>query len=209
MPFQAVPNVAKFDMIMVGGDGQRLMCSIYVRNTALPWTATKLAATATTIGNAWRDQVMPLIATGVTFDRVDAVDLGAEFGAQAVVEYNTVGTRAGDQATYALAALVVLTCTGGAPPRKGHLFVPGLVESDVTRDLLTSTYQGLLDTAMETIDSQITGGGDAWVVVSRYSKAVTPAPPHLRPTGVSNTVDDIGVRQLVATQRDRRQGIGS
>lgn len=209
MPFQTVPNVAKFTMVMIGGDGQELLNSIYVRNTALPWTSTKLSATGTTIGNAWRDQVMPLIATGVTFDRVDCVDLGAEFGAQATVEYNTVGSRAGDQATYALAALVVLRCTSGAPPKKGHLFIPGLVEADINRDLLTAAYQGLLDTAMETVDSQITGGGDAWVVVSRFSKAANPTPPHARAVAVSNTVADISVRSLVATQRDRRQGIGS
>ena len=209
MAFQAVPSTAEFSVRMSGPSGQDIRTGFHVRNITLGWPAARLSAVATTIGNGWRDQIMPLLTTVVTLDRVDARDLGAEFGDTAVVEYNTAGTAGANALPMSVAALVKLTGSSGAPPRQGRMFIGGLDESNVSGDALAGGFITALGTALTAINASIAGGGDAWVIVSRYSKLETPVAPHKRAVGLTNTIQARTVRSIVGSQRDRRVFEGS
>lgn len=202
MAKQLVPNTAAFRVIQryvaAGTLSAEVVNTFYVRNVAILWNATTLGAMATTIGNAFRDQVMPNMMASVTLDRVDAEDLGADPGDIAIVEYNTAGGDLGAATSSVLAVLITLTGNPNAFPRKGRLY---LVGGSVNAIIGNQWTQGLVDSyvnAIGTIQTQIQGGANAQVLVSRFLNKVK------RSQGVTNQITGRSGRRLVATQRDRR-----
>jgi hypothetical protein len=204
MPFQPVPFTASFRIVQERAAGQVFINTLYVRNTLLAWNTVNLGAMAATIGNAWRDQVMPLLSDLLVLDRVDARDEGAEFGAQTVTQYSTAGGDVAEDLPANAAALVQYAATTGAAPRRGRLFIAGLtIAATETGSKLTAAFQVALDAAITTVQNQIQGGANAQVLVSRFLNKVK------RAEGATNTIGDITVRPIVASQRDRRPGEGS
>jgi hypothetical protein len=209
MAFQPVPDTAEFRLIQRFNDATgavEVLNTIYVRNTVLGWPAARLSAVATTIGNGWRDQILPQQVDQMAFLRVEARDLGVEFGATATVVYELNGPILTDEASTVLAVLASLNSTEGGAPKQGRLFITGFAEADISQNSWTAARIAAVKAGLEAIDASISGGGDAWVIVSRKSKSVNPVPPHLRPTGITNEVTSILTRGKVATQRDRRPG---
>jgi hypothetical protein len=204
MTFQTVPDTASFTLIGEQFTTEPIVNTIYVRNTLTPWTATTLSAMAATIGNAWRDQMCPQLSNSYVFDRVEWRDEGAEFGVSGVTEYNTTGGKTGAAMTGAICALARLICDPGAAPRKGHLFISPLTEPQVNGNAVEETDRAAIETALDSINTSITGGGNAWVVVSRYSKGSVPTPPHKRAVAVTNPVADRVVRTEIGLLRPRR-----
>lgn len=211
MAFQVVPNTAHFAIMGVMATGQSIINDVYVRNTILGWSATRLAATGTVIGNAWRDDIVTqVIGNTYTFDKVRCRDLGSEFGATTDVEYNTVGAG-GTPATPALCVFVKFIGTGGSPPRRGGNFVSPMNESQISGDFWDAGTTGTVQTGYQNMLADISAAtpSDAMVIVSRYSKNANPTPPHLRTEAVTNTIAGFEAIERVAVQRDRRTGEGS
>lgn len=211
MTFQAVPNVAQFQVRHTRVESlQEVMVDIYLRNTLLGWPTARLSASGTTIGNGWRDQVMPLLAVDLRFDSVFGRDLGSEFGAQATVPYANPGGDVGEALPGSVAAWVKFVGATGNPPRRGGFFIPGLTVGAISGgDDLDAAFRTALANALQAIDASIAGGGDAWVIVSRFSKTANPTPPHKRAVGLSNLIAQRLIRTTVGSQRDRRAGEGS
>lgn len=208
LAFQPVPDTASFLVKMSDNNLVEYRNKFYVRNTLLGWNAARLSAVATTIGNGWRDQIMPKLAIAAEFSGVDARDEGAEFGAQTTVPYNVVGAQAGEQMTGAVCLLLRLGGTSGGAPRKGRMFISPFVEGQISGDTSAGTLAADLLAGFDAINASIAGGGDSWVIVSRFSKAAVPAPPHKRAVALSNSIATRGIRTLIAMQRDRRTGEG-
>lgn len=211
MAFQVVPNTAHFAIMGVMATGQTIINDLYVRNTVLGWSGTRLAATATAIGDTWRDDLVSMVMGNTyTFDKVRCRDIGSEFGATQDVEYNTVGAG-GTPATPALCVFVKFIGTGGAPPRRGGNFVSPMNESQISGDFWDAGTTGTVQTAYQNIAAAVSAATptDALVIVSRYSKNANPVAPHLREEGVTNTIASFEAIERVAVQRDRRVGEGS
>lgn len=212
MAFQAVPNVASFKIVMRSAGGAVEINNIlYVRNTAVPWTSGALQSMAVAIGDAWRDEMMPLISADATFDRVESRDEGAEFGQQYTAEYNTVGGSAGSPLSAMTCMLVQIHCTAGNPPRGGRLFISPFNEDKIARDTWDATLLSDVQAAIQAVNDAIdnVGAFDAQVRVSRYEQATPPDFGSVkRDPAVSNTIASFETRALVATQRDRRTGVG-
>lgn len=212
MAFQEVPDTASFRVLMVQTNTLvQMVNTIYVRNTVLGWTNTHLATTGAVIGDAWRDEVMPELQNTVTLDAVECEDQGEEFGNQQRVEYNTAGSVAGTPLTLAAAIFTKLNGDGGSAPRRGGLYISGFGEADLTIDTWDSTRTANIQAALQAISSALAAqaNGDAWVIVSRFSKSAVPTPPHKRTVAVTNTIASFDTKEFLATQRDRRTGIGS
>lgn len=209
MAFQVVPDTASFRIIMsVFSGAAEFVNTIYVRDEIVAWSDAHLAATAVALGDAWRDEMMPLLASVATFDRVEARDEGTEFGNEQTAEYNTVGGVAGTPLSGALCMYGKLDGDSGNPPRDGGLFISPFSEAHIAGDVWDATHAGLVQTALQDIDAAVPSG-EAWVIVSRYSKSENPVFPHKREEAVTNTISSIEVTQRLAIQRDRRVGHGS
>lgn len=212
MAFQAVPDTASFRVVMLEtGTLVEMVNTLYVRNLVLGWNAAHLQTTAVAIGNEWRDSVMPQLQTSVTLDKVLATDEGVEFGVQYTAEYNTAGSIAGTPLSLLDAMHATFRGDSGAPPRRGGLFISGFGEADLAKDTWDATRAGNIQVALQDVIAAVTalGNGDAVVIVSRYSKTANPIPPHKRTEAETNTIASVEVSQFLATQRDRRTGIGS
>lgn len=201
--FQPVPDVLEVVTECLYASEQRFLNTFFIRDTILPWTAAKSAAAAAVIGNRWRDEVMPLLISDVTFDRVYYRDLGDQFGVTGEVQYNTAGGVTAEALPAMVCGLVQITCTGGAAPRRGRLFVSGWGEGQCNGDALTPTARTDLLDAMNAIFAATGVPSEAHVRVSRFLNNVK------RDEGVSNTVASLAVRPVVGSQRDRRTGEGS
>lgn len=212
MATQIVPDTASFEIKMLTSSGAvELQNTIYVRNELLGWSNSHLSDTAVAIGNHWRDEVMPLLSADALFDRVDALDLGVEFGNFQSAEYNTGGGVAGTPLSAALCMGVSMRGDGGGAPRLGRLFISPFSEAHIAIDTWDATHAGDLQVAIQDLPGVIEAAvdSDAMVLVSRFSKAAVPVAPHKRAEAVTNTIASFEVPTRVWVQRDRRVGHGS
>lgn len=212
MPFQAVPDTASFKIVMRSSSAAvEINNIIYARNTVVGWSVGQLSDHAIAIGDAWRDNMMPLISSNATFDRVEARDEGAEFGNAVVEEYNTVGGVAGTPLSAMACIQVKIVGDSGGPPRVGRLFVSPFSEADIAVDVWDATLAGNVRDAViavrDAIDA-VTPAPGAMVLVSRYSKTANPVAPHKRTVAETNTISQFVAVTALATQRDRRVGQG-
>lgn len=202
MAKQLVPDTAQFRMIHTwsdpGGTQAVVLNSLYVRNTLEPWTGTTLGAMANTIGDAWAAQMMTNLSDNLTFNGIEANDLGADPGDSTVTLFEIAGSDSGDPCSSALAALVRLHGQSGILPKKGHLFIAGIPESQISGNTLTGGFATALREAMEGVSDEVEGGGNALVIVSRFQGGAE------RAEGVTNIVAEFSVPLMVSTQRDRR-----
>lgn len=214
MPFQAVPDVASFKIVSRSNSSAVEINNIwYVRNTVLGWSADRLEDMAIAIGDAWRDEVMPLLSADATFDRVEARDEGAEFGEQYSAEYNTVGGIVGTPLSAMVCMLVQIRCSGGGAPRGGRLFLSPFSEAQIARDAWDATLLTDVQTAIQAVNAAVdtVTEFDASVRVSRWESVLIGGVPVAtkRDPATSNTIASFETRELVSVQRDRRTGIGA
>lgn len=219
MAKQLVPNVASFRVVQTHL-GAAILNTVYVRNTATPWTVAQLQLTADAIRAAWIANMLPLQTTSLTFNRVDAEDLGADPGNTAQSISGAPGTRAGDPATAALAINVALLGASGVFPRRGRFFFAGLTETDMSGDNAVGAYVASCTAAFQALQTAIGGAVpfNAQVIVSRSQQTAAQTADikakrealkaaiaaARRATGISNTIATISAGAPLAVQRDRR-----
>jgi hypothetical protein len=181
---------------------QVVLNTIYARNTLSAWTPTALQTTTTAIGNAWRDDVLPLVTSSIRLVSVDARDLGVEFGQEYQALYGNVGSDTAEELPANVACWVKFLGSAGAPPRRGGIFIAGLTVNDVVSGEIDPAFNTAIVTALQAVRTALVGAvtGNAHVIVSRFVNNTK------RATGVSNTVTALGVRTSVGSQRDRRPG---
>lgn len=214
MAFQPVPDTASFKIVMRSNTSAvEINNTWYVRDFGVfGWgTEASLTAVAVALGNAWRDQVMPNLSSDAVFDRVEARDESTEFGLQTTSEYNTLGGVVGNPLSAMICMLVQIRTAPGNPPRGGRFFISPFSESQVARDLWDATLLSTVQTAIQACDDAIglVNPSLSVVRVSRYSKSAVPLAPHKRATAETGVVATYETRDLIATQRDRRTGIGA
>lgn len=202
MAKQLVPNVAIFRVRQrfqpAIGASVEIENELYVRDQVIPWTLAHLSAAATDIGNAWRDNMMPLLSNELGLIEVFANDLGADPGEETVVAYGTTGGLAGQMVSPALAVLARWSMTPGGEPRRSHIFLAGGREVNIDGNLWNDAFRVPLQSGLLAVRTAIITASQAHVGVSRVKNGVK------RPVGVSNTITAVNLPSLTATQRDRR-----
>lgn len=171
---------------------------LYARDQVAGWNTGHLTTVATRIGNAWRDNVMPLVSNELGLIEIAANDLGSDPGDVAVVAYGTIGGQVGQMVSPALAVLARWTLTPGAEPRRSHLFIAGGRETQIDGNFWQDAFRIALQTALNAVRGAVAGVTEAHVGVSRVKNKVK------RPVGVSNTITGVVLPSITATQRDRR-----
>lgn len=225
MAKQLVPNVAQFRMVQAFteptlGTVIDVINDFYVRNTAVGWNVGGLTATATAIRDAWVTNVLPLLSDQLTLVRVDAEDLGADPGFSASVNSGAAGTILTDVLPASVTAVVQFRCDPGAFPRDGAMHLSGIPEAVTSGADVDDTFRTNMQTAIGAVHTAAGAAvlGNAIVRISRSKgtaaqlEAVREARQALRDairatrlaTGVSNTLQFTGVRNIVGSQRDRR-----
>jgi hypothetical protein len=206
LPKQIVPDTAKLDLRFFLMDIP-VQVSFYARDVVLPWTLATLELFKDDVRAAWLTDVHPLLSDTLRLESERVEDLGADPGIVLEFVENPLinGGDANPSTPGSLAAYTKLVGTPGGVPRKGGLFIPGLTEPNVQLNNLAGTFRQDLQDALDVVAGDINSGSRAQVIVSRYSgtdeETGKPVP---RAEGITNTVDDILVRALVGSQRDRR-----
>jgi hypothetical protein len=213
MPFQSVPDTAAFTAHFTGPDGTRMSFTLYSRNTAAPWDATQLSTMAEALADAIDADYMPAVSSDFTFINVTGRDLEAEFGR---VHEGAAHNTAGGIAVASLPANVAVRATfigePGAAPRRGGINLLPPTEAQVVGNIVQPAALALLETAVASMAAAVDAGTAAHAIVSRYSgTTVTVSPsgrkfrePVKRVAAVTNTVNDIIVKNRVDSQRKRR-----
>lgn len=212
MPFQEVPLTASFRVIGHAFTGAvEIVNTFYVEKVTGTWDSSALTDIAEAIGNQWRDELVPLLATTYIFDRVDARDESEEFGNEITAEYNATGGGSAVPLSASACMLCNMTGEAGAAPRRGRLFISPFGEGDIAGDLWDATLAGNVQVAIQDMPGVIATANPScrMVLVSRYSKSAVPTPPHKRTVAVVNQIASFEVPQKLAIQRDRRTGEGS
>ena len=213
MAFQEVPDTASFKVVMrSNSQAVEINNTFYVRDFGtFGWgSVASLSAVATAIGDIWASDMMPLISSDAILDRVEARDESQEFGLTAVAEYNTTGGDVAAALSALMCVLVQITCDAGAAPRGGRLFISPFTEAKIARDTWDATMIDAVQVAVQDIHAAVeaVSAGLQNVRISRYSKTAVPLAPHKRTVAETNGISTYDTRSLVATQRDRRTGIG-
>lgn len=203
MPFQPVPGVAQFNIrASLGGETvENVIHYIDVVNAI--WSASQLATYAQNIGVAWRDTVMPNLSDDYDLLEVEARDLSIEGGfvASWVPPEPVSGSLIQPALPNNIAlCLTKLTARSGRSYR-GRIYICGLVETQVTGNLVLNASADAIRTAVKNIF--VLGGASTigGVVVSRENQG-TP-----RASGVATVITDVVLRDYrVDTQRRRLPG---
>ena len=167
-------------------------------------------AAADAYGEAWRDQVMPLLTDDVTLDEV-VVKLGPDdVGPTASSAYSTAGTIVTENTPPNTAYLVKKTSNLGGRRGRGRIYIPGVDETKVTSDgRLEATKLGQLQTAMDAFEGEVALAGFPLMILHNPATiwVLEDGQPRREPTAdpipVPTPVLDLIVQSTVATQRRR------
>jgi hypothetical protein len=207
MAFQQVPKTIEVRCINDFGD-QEFITTFYAR-CLTGYNNGDIEDVHVAVGEAWRDSMMTHLCSVVTFDRTEVRDLDEEFGYSSAIEYNTAGTQGTAAAPPQVALLIKLAGDAGGAPRQGHHFISGLQMSQYSLD--DNVWSDSIVAAVVDAENDITGAiasagtllDFARVIVSRTHNK------ELRTPAVTNTLATITGSIQPASQRDRRQGVGS
>lgn len=213
MAKQLVPNTARIDVIGTVYDVP-WVATHYSRDTIVGWSALKLQALIDRVQLWYQDTMKTNLGGAWAVREYVANDQGADPGVT-VVETNPApvfGTRVGETASGMIAGLAIWPGATGNLPRKGHTFYPGFVEEDIDGNNLDATVAANVRNHLEQLRDGINSTGETMVIVSRYLGRSLVAKPNgetvFKPTkraqGVTNAVGTPLMRQLLASQRDRR-----
>lgn len=211
MAFQPVPNVASFKVVMRSNSQAVEINNVLYARAPGDWTTpADLVAVGDAIAVQWGSSVMPLMSSDAVLDRVECRAEDAEFGPEYNAEANVTGGVVGTPLSALMCMLVQIDCIDSVAPRGGRLFLSPFSEAQIARDLWDNTLLTDMQTAIQDVDTAMRSAitGCVPVRISRYSKTANPTPPHKRTSGTNSEIGSYETRALVATQRDRRTGIG-
>lgn len=205
MAFQRVPDTARFAVVMDDSAATLFVNVLYFRRTGL-WGRPELEQGATTLATAWVNDVLPFLAGGVRFLRIEARGERdqTDVSFQLVPASPPVSSRAGDSLPFQVAFCVThLTGLTGRYNRGRTYFGP-LSEADQAAGFLSIPVANAFVASLNSIRSLMSAQNWEHVVVSRYLNRVR------RTEGVATPV--VGYRyydRVLDTQRRRQVGKGS
>jgi len=205
MAFQPVPDVARFAVVMDDSAADQFVNVFYFRRTG-QWGRPELEQGATTLAQAWINDVLPLLMRFTRFIRIEArgersqTDVSYQF----VPASPPASNRPGDGLPYYVAFCVThLTGLTGRYNRGRTYFGP-LSENDQNNNLISQGVANAFVASLNSIRSLMANQGWEHVVVSRFFNKVR------RAEGVATPVLGYRYYDLVLdTQRSRKRGRGS
>lgn len=131
-----------------------------------------LTPIASTVLDAWGDNVMPLLSQDLTLREVYVTDESEQNGGSATATFGT-GPLAGGVSNSGLPGNVALCVSFRTAQRgrsfRGRIYLPGLYETAVTGNQIGSTIATSLVNAVETAVAAVEALGAIHAVVSRYA----------------------------------------
>lgn len=129
---------------------------------------------ATELASAWAANVMPLISNAVVLREVNVVDQSSATGPS--ISLPVVPNIPGGQSSPALpnsvALAVSLRSTGRGRSSRGRIFLPGLVESQVSANAITLALADQVTAAVDNVRTALGALGFDMVVISREANGV-------------------------------------
>lgn len=198
MAFVPVSNTARFELIFTH-NGVKCENVFHVQNATSSWTSGELHDKAANFANWWITYMAPVVHTTTSLDKIIATSLHTQVSP--VYEYTTALPQAGAGTSAPLPGNVTVAVkwTTGNRGRsaRGRTYHVGLMESQVTGNLidegfyttLLTGYQGLLDYITESVNSMR--------VVSLWSNKVK------RESGVTYPILACSIDTTIDTQRRR------
>jgi len=207
--------------------------TLYVRDTTTAWDAGQLSQLGA-YGEAWWETgknagtgLKTRFSDNWGLQTIDCVELAVENGRQDTTVVGTTGTLGSDPPPPNCAVLVKFRGDPGNAPPRGWVFVNSGNETSLDGNGWTTAHTDSLVQAFEDFRIDLndpTAGGDVnWAQVLVSRAAGTEAELALirdlrvqlkealratrRATAETNTLDTIGARTEVASQRDRRASI--
>jgi hypothetical protein len=205
MAFQAVPDTARFAVVMDDSEKDQFVNVFYFRRTG-QWGLPELQQGATTLAQVWINDVLPYLMRFTRLLRVEARGERSQTDVsfQYVPPGQPVSNRAGEGLPYQVAFCVThLTGLTGRYNRGRTYFGP-LSENDQDYGLLLPAVANAFVAALGSMRTLMGDVGWEHVVVSRFFNRVR------RAQGV--TIPVIGYRYydlVIDTQRRRQRGRGS
>lgn len=204
MSFQAVPNVA---LIRVEGvaDNQLTINDLHFEISGTGITDVSLNALCTAIVPWVAVTLCPLLSNEWTATRVVGVDLTTVDGPEVTQNVSTAGGVSGEAVPNNVAACVSFRTAHRGRSFRGRNFVPGVPNSVVTQNTLSTPFiTDLLAAYANLVGAGVFLPGWQFVVVSRRSGGIA------RPVGLAIPVTDvIMVGTSVRSMRSREIGHGA
>jgi len=203
MPYQPVAQTAQ---VTIEGrmDGQLTILDLYFQNSGAV-TQLNLGNIASAVSNWIQLQLAPLLSNDWTSLRVKAVDLDTQTGPVSEAPAVFAGGVTSEAAPNNVAACVSFRTAQRGRSGRGRNFVPGIPNSVITLNTMTSIFIGDLVAAY----SQLVGPGTfsagwQWCVVSRFENNVKRAAGLVIPI-----TSAIMVGNSVRSMRSREIGHGA
>lgn len=199
MAFQPVPDVARFTLVHDNSFAVVALNVLYFRNPS-QWGLPELISASNVLANAWASQVMPLMAAGARFIRVEARGERGETDVSYQLSFPIpVGGGVSSDPLPLQCAVCVTHVTGfTGRSSRGRTYFPFIPESRQSAGILTPGAPEQYVGALEYIRSEMAAEGWTHVVVSRYSNK--------QRRDVAQTLTVVGYRSRdneVDTQRRR------
>jgi len=204
MAFQPVPDTARFAVVMDDSAASLFVNVLYFRRAG-SWGLPELENATATLSASWVNDILPLLAGGVRYVRIEARGERAQSDVsyQRVPPTPPVSQRAGEALPFQIAFCVThLTGLTGRANRGRTYFGP-LSENDQAFGLLSQPVANAFVASLNSIRDLMGAQGWQHVVVSRYLNRVRRA--------TAATVPIIGYRYydlVLDTQRRRQLGRG-
>ena len=204
MPFVANPNTAQ---VRLQGtvDSQITINDLFFELSGGGINVANLTTLAVAVEDWWALNVANLLSFDWSTTRVSAIDLTSITGPAVDVPSSTVGGFSGEAAPNNVAACVSFRTASRGRSGRGRNFVPGIPNSEITLNTLSSGFIGDLLNAYNLLPGAGTFlAGWEWVVASYFSAGVARVAPVNFPV-----TSAIMVGTSVRSMRSREIGHGS
>jgi len=205
MPFVPAPNLCQVEV-------RALLDSQHIENRftidlLAPVTETNLTAATTAVFNWCQDTYFPLLPHNVTLTEVVGTDLSVVDGPQVTESPSTptAGAIAANALPNEVTLCISLRTGNRGRSARGRSYVLALPTDEVSGNNVASAFAALLVGAFETLRSDISTAGFAWVVASYiHDNAPRSGGP------VYYIINSVLVTDLtVDSMRKRKPGVGS
>lgn len=172
---------------------------LHFATNGLPATSTEVTDLANSLATAWASEVMPLLSNQLTLNSVVCTGLDTPTSPQATVFASTVGGVSAAASPGNVAFVISFTSGLAGRGTRGRLYAPGLNETDVVGNSVSSTFAAdLLGAIFDAIAIVEAAVALYHVIVSRFLNGSP------RANGVPVVITTYGYRDLVVdTQRGR------
>lgn len=198
MAFVGTDNTARFELVFTHNG---IVCEnvYHLHSNVTNWTTGDLSTSCQQFYNWWHENLKSLVSSNTTLTKIIATALHAQTSPK--IEYVTgmpdVGTGASTSLPGNVTVAVKWTTGNRGRSARGRTYHIGLVESQVTENLVDeSVYTSLLD-AYQALQGYVQVSSKALVVLSLWNNGVK------RTSGLVTVITGCSIEPTVDTQRRR------